>query len=105
MTKVTNELERKIVAVGASKILTECPVMLSQPYLQYWSTLLQSLIELFELSPDSNNFKIENGGQLTYAHPKKSISREWHSVQDQRSPLDPSTTASAALPDSPAHLV
>uniref|UniRef100_A0A1A9X3E6 Exportin-2 C-terminal domain-containing protein n=1 Tax=Glossina brevipalpis TaxID=37001 RepID=A0A1A9X3E6_9MUSC len=63
MTKVTNELERKIVAVGVSKILIECRAMLSQPYLQYWSKLLPSLID----SPDetileSDNFEIENGG-------------------------------------------
>uniref|UniRef100_A0A1A9VIB6 Exportin-2 n=1 Tax=Glossina austeni TaxID=7395 RepID=A0A1A9VIB6_GLOAU len=83
MTKVTTELDRKIVAVGISKILTDCPAMLSQPYVQYWSKLLQSLVELFELPPDktildSDNFEPDNAGggyqaafsQLTYAQPK-----------------------------------
>ena len=54
MAKVSAEMDRKIVAVGVSKLLTECPNMLAAPYVQNWSRLLQSLIELFELPPDQS---------------------------------------------------
>ncbi|XP_005175375.1 exportin-2 [Musca domestica] len=83
MAKVSNELERKTVAVGISKILCECPAMLLPPYNQYWSRLLQALVELFELPPDKtitegDNFiePDESSGyqaafsQLSYAQPK-----------------------------------
>lgn len=83
MAKVSNELERKIVAVGISKILCECPAMLSPPYNQNWSRLLQALVELFELPPDKSVLEGDNFvepddsagyqaafSQLSYAQPK-----------------------------------
>lgn len=83
MAKVSNELERKIVAVGISKILCECPAMLSPPYNQNWSRLLQALVELFELPPDKTIMDGDNVieaddaagyqaafSQLSYAQPK-----------------------------------
>lgn len=51
MAKVSSQMNRKIVAVGLSKILTQCPRMLTAPYVQAWPRLLQALIELFELPP------------------------------------------------------
>lgn len=54
MAKVSSEMDRKIVAVGITKILTECPIMLTPSYIQSWPKLLQALIELFELPPDEN---------------------------------------------------
>lgn len=49
MNKVTGEVERKIVAVGVAKILCESPLMLQQPYINYWRQLLQ-VIQLIFLS-------------------------------------------------------
>lgn len=56
MAKVCSEMDRKIVAVGISKILTECPAMLAPPYVQNWSRLLQALVEMFELPPDQSTY-------------------------------------------------
>ncbi|XP_075152341.1 chromosome segregation 1 [Haematobia irritans] len=83
MAKVSNELERKYVAVGISKLLCECPAMLAPPYNQYWSRLLQALVELFELPPDKTTMEGDNFvepdesagyqaafSQLSYAQPK-----------------------------------
>lgn len=83
MAKVSLELERKIVAVGISKILCECPAMLAPPYNQNWSRLLQALVELFELPPDKSILEGDNFvepddtsgyqaafSQLSYAQPK-----------------------------------
>lgn len=60
MAKVTTDLDRKIVAVGIAKILTECPQMLNGPYSQNWAKLLQALVELFELPPDQSNIDGDN---------------------------------------------
>ena len=84
MAKASNDLERKTVAVGISKILCECPAMLAPPYNQYWSRLLQALIELFELPPDKTTLEGDNFvepddttagyqaafSQLSFAQPK-----------------------------------
>lgn len=56
MAKVSSEMDRKIVAVGISKILTECPKMLDV-YLESWPRLLQALVELFELPPDDSTLE------------------------------------------------
>lgn len=84
MAKVSSEMDRKIVSVGISKILTECPVMLNPPYVQSWTKLLQALIELFELPPDESTFdgdhfiEVDDSpgyqaafSQLNFAQPKK----------------------------------
>lgn len=55
INKVSGDTDRKIVAVGIAKILTECPIMLQSPYIAYWQQLVQALIELFELPPDESN--------------------------------------------------
>ncbi|XP_011193485.1 exportin-2 [Zeugodacus cucurbitae] len=83
MAKVTSEMDRKIVAVGMAKILTECPAMLAPPYVQRWSALLQALVELFELPPDQTTLdgdhfvEVDDApgyqaafSQLSYAQPK-----------------------------------
>lgn len=54
MAKVSGERDRKIVTLGMTRILCECPSMLSPPYLNYWPVLLQTLIQIFELPPDDN---------------------------------------------------
>lgn len=54
MAKVSGERDRKIVTIGMTRILCECPTMLNQPYLNYWPVLLQTLIQIFELPPDEN---------------------------------------------------
>ena len=44
--------DRKICAVGMTKWLCETPCILSGPYSQYWSRILQTLVGLFELPQD-----------------------------------------------------
>lgn len=52
MAKCSKEMERKIVAVGVSKLLTECPELLSSQYAAFWPRLLHALIDLFERPPE-----------------------------------------------------
>lgn len=51
--KVGGQVERKICAVGITKLLTDTPAMLSEPYILLWAPLLQALVKLFELPEDS----------------------------------------------------
>ncbi|XP_014669612.1 PREDICTED: exportin-2-like [Priapulus caudatus] len=50
--KVTGQVERKICAVGMTRLLTECPAIFQGDYAQFWPSLLQALIGLFELPTD-----------------------------------------------------
>uniref|UniRef100_A0A8C5MWL8 Exportin-2 n=1 Tax=Leptobrachium leishanense TaxID=445787 RepID=A0A8C5MWL8_9ANUR len=50
--KVSGPVEKKICAVGITKILTECPPMMDTDYTKLWTPLLQALIGLFELPED-----------------------------------------------------
>ena len=52
--KVGGATERKICAIGITKILTETPAMLREPYVNLWTLLLQALISLFELPEDDS---------------------------------------------------
>ena len=52
--KVSGPTERKICAIGITKILTETPAMLEDPYVNLWVPLLQALISLFELPEDDS---------------------------------------------------
>ncbi|XP_070556121.1 exportin-2-like [Ptychodera flava] len=52
--KVSGGTERKICAVGITKILTECPQMIEGDYAKLWPQLLQALIGLFELPEDES---------------------------------------------------
>ena len=52
--KVSGPTERKICAIGITKILTETPAMLAEPYIKLWVPLLQALISLFELPEDDS---------------------------------------------------
>ncbi|XP_071494645.1 exportin-2-like [Diadema antillarum] len=53
--KTSGAIEKKIVAVGMTKILTDCPVMMTNAeYRKCWTPLLQALIGLFELEEDDN---------------------------------------------------
>ncbi|CAF0704688.1 unnamed protein product [Brachionus calyciflorus] len=54
LQKVSGNLERKICAVGVSKMLTECQVLLSnEANMKVWVSLLECLIGLFELPEDT----------------------------------------------------
>lgn len=83
INKVSGELEQKIVTVGITKLLCECPEMVSDPYVNYWPQLLQNLVQIFELPPDEsaidgdNFIEIEDVpgyqaaySQLNFAHSK-----------------------------------
>lgn len=50
--KVSGQTERRICAIGITKILTETPEMLAEPFVSQWTPLLQALISLFELPED-----------------------------------------------------
>ncbi|KAM3923511.1 exportin-2 isoform 1-T3 [Leptodactylus fuscus] len=50
--KVSGPIEKKICAVGITKLLTECPQMMDAEYTKLWTPLLQALIGLFELPED-----------------------------------------------------
>uniref|UniRef100_A0A672IUK4 Exportin-2 n=1 Tax=Salarias fasciatus TaxID=181472 RepID=A0A672IUK4_SALFA len=52
--KVSGAVEKKICAVGITKILTECPSMMDTEYTKLWTPLLQALIGLFELPEDDS---------------------------------------------------
>ena len=52
--KVSGTTERKICAVGMTKLLTETPAMLVEPCAFLWTPLLQALISLFELPEDDS---------------------------------------------------
>uniref|UniRef100_A0A8C6PGL3 Exportin-2 n=1 Tax=Nothobranchius furzeri TaxID=105023 RepID=A0A8C6PGL3_NOTFU len=52
--KVSGIVEKKICAVGITKILTECPAMMDTEYTKLWTPLLQALIGLFELPEDDS---------------------------------------------------
>ncbi|XP_052854542.1 LOW QUALITY PROTEIN: exportin-2 [Drosophila gunungcola] len=52
MGKVLKEQDRKMVAVGVTKLLTETPEMLLPQHGAFWPRLLHSLIDLFERPPE-----------------------------------------------------
>uniref|UniRef100_A0A673BIW8 Exportin-2 n=1 Tax=Sphaeramia orbicularis TaxID=375764 RepID=A0A673BIW8_9TELE len=52
--KVSGAVEKKICAVGITKVLTECPAMMDTEYTKLWTPLLQALIGLFELPEDDS---------------------------------------------------
>lgn len=58
MAKVAAELDRKIVGIGITKLLCDCPAMLAQ-YRKFWTPLLQTLIGSFELPPETGHFEAD----------------------------------------------
>jgi len=52
--KVSGNTERRICAIGITKILAETSEMLTEPFIQQWTPLLQALISLFELPEDDS---------------------------------------------------
>ena len=74
--KVTGNTEKKICAVGMTRLLSATPILLTGIYSQYWTPVLQALIALFELPedgtlPDDEHFiEIEDtpGYQTAYSH-------------------------------------
>uniref|UniRef100_A0A8C9SDI2 Exportin-2 n=1 Tax=Scleropages formosus TaxID=113540 RepID=A0A8C9SDI2_SCLFO len=52
--KISGQVEKKICAVGITKVLTECPAMMDTDYTKLWTPLLQALIGLFELPEDDS---------------------------------------------------
>lgn len=57
LARVAGGIDKRIVAVGVTKILCDCPAMLVPPYRNLWSTLLQALIASFELPPDDTTLE------------------------------------------------
>lgn len=55
MSKISSKIDRKMVSVGITMILTECPQMLNGTYNQNWGKLLQALVELFEVPSDNTS--------------------------------------------------
>ncbi|XP_062512936.1 exportin-2-like [Corticium candelabrum] len=52
--RVSGHTERKICAVGMTRVLTEADSLLSVGYSKLWVQLLQSLVQLFELPEDDS---------------------------------------------------
>lgn len=52
LQKIAGVIERKVVAVGMSNLLIDCPAMLEAPYNSYYPRLLAALVEFFELPQD-----------------------------------------------------
>jgi exportin-2 (importin alpha re-exporter) len=52
--RVSGHIERKICAVGMTKVLTEADTLLSEDYSKLWVQLLQALVQLFELPEDDS---------------------------------------------------
>jgi exportin-2 (importin alpha re-exporter) len=97
--KVTGTTERKICAIGITKMLTETPDMLTEPYINLWVPLLQALISLFELpvddsTPDDEHFiEVEEtpGYQTAYSQLIMAGSKDYDPFQ-------------AAIPNAKTHL-
>lgn len=83
MNKVSAEMDQKIICVGSSLILCESGLLL-QSYEHLWTSLLQGVIQMFELPPDESNTDGDNFidiedtaayevaySQLNFAQPKK----------------------------------
>ncbi|CAG7684985.1 unnamed protein product [Allacma fusca] len=76
LQKISDPKDKKICAVGVTKILCEAPDTFSGAYRNYWGTLLQSLIGLFELPEESADVEDEHfaeidesaGYQAAYSH-------------------------------------
>lgn len=98
LARVAGDMDKKIVAVGVTKLLCECPPMLVLPYRNYWANLLQALITTFEMPPDDTALEgddfveIENAigyqaaySQLNYA--KLKVIDPIPDVQDTRKHL------------------
>lgn len=54
LQKIAGEVERKVVAVGISNLLIDCPAMLEPPYNMFYPRLLATLVEFFELPQDES---------------------------------------------------
>ena len=52
--KVSGQTDRRICAIGITKILAETSEMMTEPFVQQWTPLLQALISLFELPEDDS---------------------------------------------------
>ncbi|KAG8250095.1 exportin-2 [Homalodisca vitripennis] len=55
--KISGSVERKITAVGLTKLLCEAPELIDGPYSSFWTPLLKVLIGLFELPEDETTYQ------------------------------------------------
>lgn len=60
LNRVTAETDKKIVAIGVTKLLCETPAMISGSYTQNWPKLLESLVQVFEMPPDTSTFDTDH---------------------------------------------
>ena len=63
--KISGKLERKLVAVGMTKLLTETASMHADPYIAHWGPLLESLVALIELPEDTTSSAAEDDDTFT----------------------------------------
>nr|CAD7393034.1 unnamed protein product [Timema cristinae] len=52
--KISGPVEKKVTAVGVTKMLCECPQFIDGPYSNMWAPLLQALVSFFELPEDKS---------------------------------------------------
>ncbi|XP_046386713.1 exportin-2 [Ischnura elegans] len=67
--KISGRNNRKVVAVGLTKLLTECSQVIEGQYSNLWSPLLNSLVELFELPEDESEQSEELPLNITESDP------------------------------------
>ncbi|KAL1925152.1 uncharacterized protein VTP21DRAFT_35 [Calcarisporiella thermophila] len=59
-TKLQKDVDRKVCAVGLTRLLTESPTMLTQPYLGIWPNTLAAVVKLLEASPEIPRDDVED---------------------------------------------
>lgn len=52
LRRIQGNIERKIVGVGVTRLLCECPEMYTGNYQKQWMPLLQALLQFIEMPPD-----------------------------------------------------
>lgn len=95
LNRISSDIERKIVAVGVTKVLCECPSMLAEPYVQCWPRLMEALVQIFEVQPeatenDEDYIDVEEtpGYQVSYSqliHAQVKVDDPFPHVADARS--------------------
>lgn len=73
ITKVNGLIERKMVSVAMTKLLTDCPKMIVSPYVEHWGNLFKVNIEVLEghedesVPTDTVDIDVEEGVGYTTA--------------------------------------
>lgn len=83
LQKVSGEIERKVVAVAMSNLLTDCQKMIEDPYKAYYPTLLITLVDFFELPQDETLLQED---QVAYDEDNKGYQAAYSQLLFARNP-------------------